>query len=84
MPNGADKSYGIQVARLAGLPKEILDSPKEILAHLESSSRADVKTIPRSLRGYVWRLRPRDAVGKLRDQWPAPKHSIMQRADSLR
>src|SRR5438034_2052861 len=33
---GADKSYGIQVARLAGLPKEILDRAKEILAHLES------------------------------------------------
>src|SRR5881398_1291687 len=33
---GADKSYGIQVARLAGLPKEILDRAKEILAHLEN------------------------------------------------
>jgi DNA mismatch repair protein MutS len=40
VPGGADKSYGIQVARLAGLPKEILDRAKEILAHLESSSRA--------------------------------------------
>src|SRR5438874_4861940 len=34
VPGGADKSYGIQVARLAGLPKEILDRAKEILAHL--------------------------------------------------
>src|SRR5437773_2903174 len=40
---GADKSYGIQVARLAGLPKEILDRAKEVLAHLESSSRADTE-----------------------------------------
>src|SRR5437660_1388559 len=36
IPGGADKSYGIQVARLAGLPKEILDRAKEILAHLEN------------------------------------------------
>jgi DNA mismatch repair protein MutS len=36
VPGGADKSYGIQVARLAGLPKEILDRAKEILAHLET------------------------------------------------
>jgi len=43
IPGGADKSYGIQVARLAGLPKEILDRAKEILAHLESSSRADAE-----------------------------------------
>jgi DNA mismatch repair protein MutS len=35
VPGGADKSYGIQVARLAGLPKELLDRAKEILAHLE-------------------------------------------------
>ncbi|MDQ2867464.1 MAG: DNA mismatch repair protein MutS [Verrucomicrobiota bacterium] len=32
---GADKSYGIQVARLAGLPKEILERAKDILAQLE-------------------------------------------------
>src|SRR5437762_4734168 len=37
---GADKSYGIQVARLAGLPKEILDRAKEILAHLEKPNGA--------------------------------------------
>jgi DNA mismatch repair protein MutS len=40
IPGGADKSYGIQVARLAGLPKEILDRAKDILAHLENSSDA--------------------------------------------
>ncbi|HAN82901.1 MAG TPA: hypothetical protein DCQ59_06755, partial [Verrucomicrobiales bacterium] len=37
-PGKADKSYGIQVARLAGLPKNILDRAKEILSHLEMSS----------------------------------------------
>jgi DNA mismatch repair protein MutS len=41
---GADKSYGIQVARLAGLPKEILERAKEILAHLESSSRGEAES----------------------------------------
>src|SRR6516164_5266905 len=47
IPGGADKSYGIQVARLAGLPKEILDRAKEILAHLESSGRAEAERKPR-------------------------------------
>jgi DNA mismatch repair protein MutS len=32
---GADKSYGIQVARLAGLPAEIIARAKEILSNLE-------------------------------------------------
>ncbi|MGH7982762.1 MAG: DNA mismatch repair protein MutS [Candidatus Udaeobacter sp.] len=40
VPGGADKSYGIHVARLAGLPKEILDRAKEILAHLEKPGDA--------------------------------------------
>jgi DNA mismatch repair protein MutS len=50
IPGGADKSYGIQVARLAGLPKEILDRAKEILAHLENSNRADTQPKPRGKR----------------------------------
>jgi DNA mismatch repair protein MutS len=42
VPGGADKSYGIHVARLAGLPKEILDRAKDILAHLERPDGAVV------------------------------------------
>ena len=34
---GTDKSYGIQVARLAGVPKEVLERAKTILANLEES-----------------------------------------------
>ncbi len=34
---GTDKSYGIQVARLAGLPKSVLDRAKEILRNLEEN-----------------------------------------------
>ena len=34
---GADKSYGIQVARLAGLPPEVIARAKEVLSNLEDS-----------------------------------------------
>src|SRR5437870_1383313 len=44
VPGGADKSYGIQVARLAGLPKEILDRAKDILSHLEAPNGAVSQT----------------------------------------
>jgi len=47
VPGGADKSYGIQVARLAGLPKEILDRAKEILAHLENPNGARTTERPK-------------------------------------
>ena len=38
LPGPADKSYGIQVARLAGLPKPIIERAKQILTHLEMSA----------------------------------------------
>lgn len=38
LPGAADKSYGIQVARLAGLPKPVVDRAKSILSHLELHS----------------------------------------------
>jgi len=34
---GTDKSYGIQVARLAGVPREVLERARQILANLEES-----------------------------------------------
>jgi len=34
---GTDKSYGIQVARLAGVPKVVLERAKQILGNLEES-----------------------------------------------
>jgi DNA mismatch repair protein MutS len=37
LPGGTDKSYGIHVAKLAGLPKPILERSKEILAELETT-----------------------------------------------
>ena len=44
LPGAADKSYGIQVARLAGLPKPIIERAKAILSHLElHSTKPDAK-----------------------------------------
>jgi DNA mismatch repair protein MutS len=37
LPGGTDKSYGIHVAKLAGIPKTILDRSKEILGELENT-----------------------------------------------
>ena len=37
LPGGTDKSYGIQVARLAGLPQEVIARAKEVLANLEEA-----------------------------------------------
>ncbi len=44
VPGGVDRSYGIQVARLAGIPQSVLARAKEVLAELErkESGRLEV------------------------------------------
>ncbi|MBI3912012.1 MAG: DNA mismatch repair protein MutS, partial [Armatimonadetes bacterium] len=39
VPGGTDRSYGIQVARLAGLPDEVIARAREVLTDLEAQSR---------------------------------------------
>ena len=46
VPGAADRSYGIQVARLAGLPLSVIDRAKTILAKLESDDTS--VTLPAS------------------------------------
>jgi DNA mismatch repair protein MutS len=38
LPGGADRSYGIHVAELAGLPRPVINRAQEILAELESEA----------------------------------------------
>jgi len=38
---GADQSYGIEVAKLAGIPDEVINRAKEILETLEMESSKD-------------------------------------------
>lgn len=41
VPGGSDRSYGIHVARLAGLPKPVLERSEEILAAYDSAQSAE-------------------------------------------
>ena len=42
VPGGADRSYGVHVAQLAGLPKEVIRRAWEVLYDLEGSQRDGV------------------------------------------
>lgn len=50
IPGGADRSYGIEVAKLAGLPKEVVSRAKKILEELEAGG---TYVPPREERGQV-------------------------------
>ena len=60
-PGAADKSYGLHVARLAGLPEEVIARAAEVLANLESvshdvsgrSRRADGVSAPMTGSGQI-------------------------------
>jgi DNA mismatch repair protein MutS len=59
VPGSADKSYGIQVARLAGLPPKVLERAGEVLGNLEAQEY-DLAGRPRLARGERG---PRDRAG---------------------
>ena len=49
MPGGSEHSFGIHVAKLAGMPKSIVKRSEQILAKLEASSnRGEMKSAPTS------------------------------------
>jgi DNA mismatch repair protein MutS len=66
---GTDKSYGIQVARLAGVPKEVLERAKQILSNLEESELTPEGNVRQSSR----RQQDRD---KLKQLAPAPQMDL--------
>jgi DNA mismatch repair protein MutS len=42
-PGAADRSYGVQVARLAGVPPAVVERARDILARLEGEARAQAR-----------------------------------------
>ena len=49
-PGGADRSYGVHVARLAGMPTSVVNRAWDVLAELEDDNRAN-RASPRRGRG---------------------------------
>jgi DNA mismatch repair protein MutS len=46
IPGGADRSYGVEVARLAGLPTSVVERAREILRELESGTPTTLPAKP--------------------------------------
>jgi len=58
-PGSAGRSYGIHVARLAGVPQEVLERAEEVLGELEGQAPAGKSTAPRAdskSNGHVLRV----------------------------
>jgi DNA mismatch repair protein MutS len=66
---GTDKSYGIQVARLAGVPKTVLERAKEILRNLEESELTPEGSVRQTSKHRAERA-------KLKDLTPPPQMDL--------
>ncbi len=62
VPGGCDHSYGIQVARLAGLPKEVLKRAREILCNLEANELTPNEIPKLALGDHAPELHPSDQM----------------------
>jgi DNA mismatch repair protein MutS len=78
-PGGADRSYGIEVGRLAGLPVAVIERAREILRDLEGAHSAGGEGLGRS-----GRHRPRSTLAP--DQlslFQAPEHPVLARLRAI-
>lgn len=67
VPGGASHSYGIQVARLAGLPGEVIERAREILQNLETGEYGD-GGIPRIARRKGAKVTPSSQLSLFDDR----------------
>ena len=56
VPGGADKSYGIHVAQLAGIPRTVIDRATRVLEHLENGAKLSPGVAPQSEDSGPWQM----------------------------
>ena len=61
-PGGADKSYGIEAGRLAGLPVSVIDRAKQVMSQIEKHSK-----IALGLRQGIQQIQPNNGKGNSRE-----------------
>ena len=67
LPGGADRSYGIEVAKLAGLPDQVVQRARKILRQLEEESgKPAAPTVPQSDQVSFTAMGEAEAVDRLR------------------
>lgn len=82
VPGGADQSYGIHVARLAGVPGDVLDRARQILAFLEKQHGPDPGP-PTPGAGPVRKVKTGRALqGSLFAALPDPLLTALRRVDA--
>jgi len=75
---GTNRSYGIQVARLAGLPQRVIDRAKEILSNLEKGE-LDAMGMPKIATTKIQTLKPKPPLQPSLFNQPDPIRSELKK-----
>ncbi|HLV79023.1 MAG TPA: DNA mismatch repair protein MutS [Chthonomonadaceae bacterium] len=78
VPGGTDRSYGIQVARMAGVPVEVVERAKEVLKGLERGSAGATRDLVGSAEGVEARTQKVQLT-----LFEAEKHPILEELETL-
>jgi DNA mismatch repair protein MutS len=73
IPGGVDKSYGIHVAKLAGLPRAVINRASDVLAELENSSQTGANKA---------HMKPRQAT-ESQLSFYTPKNEVVRELEQL-
>lgn len=65
VPGGSDRSFGIHVARMAGMPRRVIDRAEKVLDHLQASHGGDLGAPAPSVAGLG--LEPQLSIFQLDD-----------------
>jgi len=80
VPGGTSRSYGIQVAQLAGIPEAVIVRAKEILTNLEKEE-LDPRGRPKLSKGRSERKRKDDETQQ--DLFGSPGHELLRELQEL-
>ncbi|HLK61199.1 MAG TPA: DNA mismatch repair protein MutS, partial [Chthonomonadaceae bacterium] len=78
VPGGTDRSYGIQVARMAGVPTEVIERAKEVLKELERGGAGATRDLAKTEEG----ISPRKQKVQL-TLFEAEKHPVLEELEEL-
>ncbi|MCR4667038.1 MAG: DNA mismatch repair protein MutS [Desulfovibrio sp.] len=84
IPGPADKSYGVDVAKLAGIPREVVNRAKELLLRLESGRKGMQQSVRQAAQVLLPGLVPEqknDAAGEKTSEAPHPLLTALRALD---
>ena len=80
IPGGTDNSYGIHVAQMAGLPRNVIERAREILVNLEANELSPNRT-PKLARRHAGRDVDKEQLTLFTNSGPSPVEKALKKIE---